>query len=74
MKETIRLFREGKSREEIMEILGIAKSTVNVYLHNSGYSPKTNHRKPGSCQLQRLNYTAATREAQWDAMGDRESH
>ena len=44
MKETIRLFREGKSREEIMEILGIAKSTVNVYLHNSGYSPKTNHR------------------------------
>jgi hypothetical protein len=29
MKETIRLFREGKSREEIMEILGIAKSTVN---------------------------------------------
>jgi DNA-binding CsgD family transcriptional regulator len=44
MKETIRLFQEGKSREEIMEILGIAKSTVNVYLHNSGYSPKTNHR------------------------------
>lgn len=44
MKETIRLFREGKSREEIMEILGIAKSTVNVYLHNSGYSPKTKHR------------------------------
>jgi len=44
MKETIRLFREGKSREEIMEILGIAKSTVNVYLHNGGYSPKTKHR------------------------------
>jgi DNA-binding CsgD family transcriptional regulator len=41
MRETIRLFREGKSREEIMEILGIAKSTVNVYLHDSGYSPKT---------------------------------
>jgi DNA-binding CsgD family transcriptional regulator len=44
MKATVKLFRQGKSREEIMEILGIAKSTVNVYLHNSGYSPKTNHR------------------------------
>jgi DNA-binding CsgD family transcriptional regulator len=43
MKETVKLFREGKDRDEIAHTLGISRSTVNSYLRESFLSTNGKH-------------------------------